>query len=105
MNPLGGHRRVINIASDAWSDGRQYLVGDGVADRHRLAARAGFLLCHRTGFCAGDERVTFIAGDADGIGAAFKIHFQFASKSRRRGSLAQAEAIVAGPTSDNDGKR
>jgi hypothetical protein len=28
--------------------------------------------------CAGNERIAFIAGDADDIGAAFKIHFQFA---------------------------
>lgn len=31
-----------------WSDGRQYGVGDGVADRDRLAGRVGYLLCHRT---------------------------------------------------------
>ena len=44
---------------------------------NRLAGRVGFLLCHRTGLRAGNESVTFIAGDADDIGAAFKVHFQF----------------------------
>jgi hypothetical protein len=83
-----------------------HLVGDGVADRRRLAGRVGFHLCHRAGFCAGNERVTFIAGDADGIGAAFKVHFSV--RFRRlmaAGSRAQTEAIVATTISDNDGKR
>jgi hypothetical protein len=56
--------------------------GDGVADRHRLAGRVGFLLCHRGSLRAGNERVAFIAGDADdNIGASFEIHFQFAFQS------------------------
>ena len=83
---------MCRLFNGRWSDGRQHLVGDGIADRDRLAGGVGFLFCHRTGLCAGNERVTFIAGDADDIGAAFKVHFQFAFQSDGSGIARPTES-------------
>jgi hypothetical protein len=102
----GGAAPLCGLARLRWSDGRQHLVGDGVADSDRLAGRVGFLLCHRTGLCAGNESVPFIAGDRDGIGAVFEVHFQFAFQWLTGAALlTQTEAIDSGTTPDEDKHR